>query len=43
MGNLERLSHWYTPTEDVEANIMLCMEAEGWRRAVYEGYIVILG
>jgi hypothetical protein len=43
VAKLERAWHWYTPVEDVDSNVIRCMQIEGWERAVYEGFIVILG
>jgi hypothetical protein len=40
IDDLKRASHWYTPVEDVQLNIDLCMRAKGWSRVVSEGYMV---
>ncbi|MGO4502928.1 MULTISPECIES: hypothetical protein [unclassified Dyella] len=40
---LERSSHWYTPTESVDDNILQCMDGRGWKRAILQGYLVTRG
>jgi len=40
VDQLERSSHWYTPTEGVEDNILRCMDGKGWKRAILKGYLV---
>ncbi|ULU24958.1 hypothetical protein [Dyella terrae] len=43
VDQLERSSHWYTPMEGVEDNILQCMDGKGWKRAILKGYLVTVG
>nr|WP_199047140.1 hypothetical protein [Dyella sp. ASV24] len=43
VDQLGQSSHWYTPTENVEDNILRCMDGKGWKRAILKGYLVTPG
>jgi hypothetical protein len=43
VDQFEQGSHWYTPTEGVEENILRCMDGKGWKRAILKGYVASLG
>jgi hypothetical protein len=43
LDKLERNSHWYSPSDEAEGNILQCMNDEGWGRSLIEGFIVTPG